>query len=65
MDRQALVNNVNPDQALQKVTDKGLQYLPLIQDSFVQNLTKLLANMKLKILSWNIANTLIFFAGKM
>ena len=31
----------------------------------VQNLTKLLANVTFKFLSWNIANTLIFFAEKM
>ena len=31
----------------------------------VQNLMKLLANVKLKFLSWNIANTLIFLAEKM
>ena len=31
----------------------------------VQNLTKLLAKMMLKFLSWNMANTLIFFAEKM
>ena len=28
----------------------------------VENLTKLFANMTLKFLSWNMANTLIFFA---
>ena len=31
----------------------------------VQNLTKLLVNVNLKFLSWNMANTLIFFAEKM
>ena len=35
------------------------------QGPVVQNLTKLLANVKLKFLSWNMANTLIFFAEKM
>ena len=34
------------------------------QDPVVENLTKLLANMTLKILSWNMANALILFAGK-
>ena len=30
----------------------------------VQNLTKLLANVTLKFLSWNMANALIYFAEK-
>ena len=30
----------------------------------VQNLTKLLANVTVKFLSWNMANTLIYFAEK-
>ena len=36
-----------------------------IQGPVVQNLKKLLANMTLKFLSWNMANILIFFAEKM
>ena len=32
------------------------------QDPVVQNLTKFLANETLKFLTWNMANTLIFFA---
>ena len=36
----------------------------IVQDPVVQNLTKLLANVTLKILSWNMANTLIFFCWK-
>ena len=35
------------------------------QGPVVQNLTKLLANMTLNFLSWNMANILIFFAEKM
>ena len=35
------------------------------QDPVVQNLTKLLPNVTLKFLSWNKANTLIFFPEKM
>ena len=34
------------------------------QGPVVQNLMKLLANVMLKFLSWNMANTLIFFAEK-
>ena len=35
------------------------------QGPLVHNLMKLLANMRLKFLSWNMANTLIFLAEKM
>ena len=35
------------------------------QGPIVQNLTKLLATVSLQFLSWNMANTLIFFAEKM
>ena len=35
-----------------------------MQSPVVQSLTKLLANVTLKFLSWNTANTLIFFAEK-
>ena len=34
------------------------------QGPVVQNLPKLLANLMLKYLSWNMANRLIFFVGK-
>ena len=34
------------------------------QGPFVQNLTKLLTNVMLKFLSWNMANTSMFFAEK-
>ena len=34
------------------------------QGPVVQNLTKLLAKVTLKFLSWNIASTLIYFAKK-
>ena len=34
------------------------------QGPIVQNLMKLLANVTLKFLPWNMANTLIFFAEK-
>ena len=36
----------------------------LNQGPVVENLTKLLANMTLKFLSWNVSNTLILFAEK-
>ena len=45
-----------------------MQQMCLIVNSLgkvVQNLTKLLANVALKFLFWNIADTLIFFAEKM
>ena len=44
------------------LTDRSEQTFKL--GSVVQNLTKLLANVPLKFLSWNVANTLTFFAGK-
>ena len=37
----------------------------ILQGPVVQNLMKLLANVTLKFLSWNMANALIFFAENM
>ena len=55
-------------------TDLGFHCLYVPKDTFLhgiaqqglvfQKLTKVLANMTLKFLSWNMANTLIFFAEK-
>ena len=48
--------------------DKGVFMSVVVKEGqirVVQNLTKLLANVTLKFLSWNMANTLIFFAEKM